>query len=89
MPQCSTTVQPEEEDKGSRFLYKLETVEEIQRKMEQNNDVSIRQIKDFLEAQTEMDMEKYLLAPKTLLRYSMLLDIVHPTCRRSVCFTKG
>ncbi|XP_075903610.1 tRNA (cytosine(38)-C(5))-methyltransferase [Nelusetta ayraudi] len=87
--QSSTTVNPEEEDKGPRFLYKLETVEEIQRKTDQNNDTSVRQIKHFLEPQTEINMEKHLLAPKTLLRYSMLLDIVHPTCRRSVCFTKG
>ncbi|KAM6953123.1 tRNA (cytosine(38)-C(5))-methyltransferase [Aplochiton taeniatus] len=37
----------------------------------------------------EEEMERYLLPPKTLLRYALLMDIVRPTCRRSVCFTKG
>ncbi|XP_037613561.1 tRNA (cytosine(38)-C(5))-methyltransferase isoform X1 [Sebastes umbrosus] len=70
-------------------LYKLETTTDAQRKMSQNNDLSVRQIQDFLEPQTEVNMEHHLLPPKTLLRYAMLLDIVRPTCRRSVCFTKG
>ncbi|KAJ8389046.1 hypothetical protein AAFF_G00124430 [Aldrovandia affinis] len=37
----------------------------------------------------EVEEREYLLPPKTLLRYALLLDIVRPTCRRSVCFTKG
>ncbi|XP_070784272.1 tRNA (cytosine(38)-C(5))-methyltransferase isoform X1 [Enoplosus armatus] len=78
------TCQPEEE-----VLYKLETTLDAQRKMNQNSDLSVRQIQDFLEPQMEVSMEHYLLPPKTLLRYALLLDIVRPTCRRSVCFTKG
>lgn len=83
------TCQPEEDLQGSHFLYKLETTLEVQKKMSQNNDLSVRQIQDFLEPQMEVDMEHYLLPPKTLLRYALILDIVRPTCRRSVCFTKG
>ncbi|XP_074261081.1 tRNA (cytosine(38)-C(5))-methyltransferase isoform X3 [Saimiri boliviensis] len=44
-------------------------------------------LKDFLE--DDIDMNQYLLPPKSLLRYALLLDIVQPTCRRSMCFTKG
>uniref|UniRef100_A0A8V0XJE2 tRNA (cytosine(38)-C(5))-methyltransferase n=1 Tax=Gallus gallus TaxID=9031 RepID=A0A8V0XJE2_CHICK len=33
--------------------------------------------------------QMYFLAPKSLVRYAFLLDIVKPTCRRSTCFTKG
>ncbi|XP_049421556.1 tRNA (cytosine(38)-C(5))-methyltransferase [Epinephelus fuscoguttatus] len=83
------TCQPEEDLQGGHFLYKLETTLEVQRKMSQNNDLSVRQIQDFLEPQMEVDMEQHLLPPKTLLRYALILDIVRPTCRRSVCFTKG
>lgn len=74
---------------GGHFLYKLETQMDAQRKENQNNDLSIRQIQDFLEPQMEVNMEHYLLPSKILLRYALLLDIVRPTCRRSVCFTKG
>ncbi|XP_071341640.1 tRNA (cytosine(38)-C(5))-methyltransferase isoform X2 [Trachinotus anak] len=88
-PTCPGTCQPEEEVQGGQVLYKLETATDAQRKMSQNNNLSIRQIQDFLEPQMEVNMEHYLLPPKTLLRYALLLDIVQPTCRRSVCFTKG
>ncbi|KAG5849948.1 hypothetical protein ANANG_G00077120 [Anguilla anguilla] len=53
---------------------------------------------DFLEEEEEEEegeggagrgMGRYLLPPKTLLRYALLMDIVRPSCRRSVCFTKG
>lgn len=73
-------------------MYKLETAQDAQRKMGQNSDESVRRIQEFLEVQGEgggEDMERYLLPPKTLLRYAMLMDIVRPSCRRSVCFTKG
>lgn len=60
-----------------------------QRKIDQNNDLSVSQIQNFLEPHMEVIMKNYLLSPKTLLRYALLLDIVRPTCRRSVCFTKG
>uniref|UniRef100_A0A8D2ZWL8 tRNA aspartic acid methyltransferase 1 n=1 Tax=Scophthalmus maximus TaxID=52904 RepID=A0A8D2ZWL8_SCOMX len=81
---------PEEDVQQGPVLYKLETATDAQRKMNQNNDLSVRQIQDFLEPQMEEEnSERYLLPPKTLLRYAVLLDIVQPTCRRSVCFTKG
>lgn len=87
-PLCPGTCQPEEEMQGVHILYKLETAMDAQRKTNQNNDPSIRQIQNFLEPHMEVNMENYLLPPKTLLRYALLLDIVRPTCRRSVCFTK-
>nr|XP_044991260.1 tRNA (cytosine(38)-C(5))-methyltransferase isoform X2 [Jaculus jaculus] len=69
------------------ILFKLETAEEIDRKNQQNSDLSVQMLKDFLE--DDIDMSQYFLPPKSLLRYALLLDIVHPTCRRSTCFTKG
>ncbi|XP_045390104.1 tRNA (cytosine(38)-C(5))-methyltransferase isoform X3 [Lemur catta] len=69
------------------ILFKLETAEEIQRKNQQDGDLSVQMLKDFLE--DDIDMNQYFLPPKSLLRYALLLDIVKPTCRRSVCFTKG
>ncbi|NXQ69410.1 TRDMT methyltransferase, partial [Quiscalus mexicanus] len=70
------------------FLFKLETVEEMERKHNQDNDSSIQMLQDFLEEENE-EMSQYFLPPKSLLRYALLLDIVKPTCRRSTCFTKG
>ncbi|NXL00383.1 TRDMT methyltransferase, partial [Mesembrinibis cayennensis] len=70
------------------FLFKLETVEEIERKHRQDNDSSTQMLKDFLEEENE-EMSQYFLPPKSLSRYAFLLDIVKPTCRRSTCFTKG
>ncbi|XP_063093948.1 tRNA (cytosine(38)-C(5))-methyltransferase isoform X4 [Cavia porcellus] len=77
-PQCSGK---------DTILFKLETAEEIDRKHQQNNDLTVQMLKDFLE--DEVDMNLYILPPKSLLRYALLLDIVKPTCRRSTCFTKG
>ncbi|NWZ00853.1 TRDMT methyltransferase, partial [Loxia curvirostra] len=70
------------------FLFKLETVEEMERKHSQDNDSSIQMLQDFLEKENK-EMSQYFLPPKSLLRYALLLDIVKPTCRRSTCFTKG
>ncbi|XP_025072595.1 tRNA (cytosine(38)-C(5))-methyltransferase isoform X2 [Alligator sinensis] len=70
------------------FLFKLETMEEMKRKQNQDNDFSMQVLKDFLEGDSEK-MSQYYLPPKSLLRYAFLLDIVKPTCRRSTCFTKG
>lgn len=70
------------------FLFKLETVKEMERKHDQDNDSSIQMLKDFLEEENE-EMSQYFLPLKSLLRYAFLLDIVKPTCRRSTCFTKG
>ncbi|XP_047722471.1 tRNA (cytosine(38)-C(5))-methyltransferase isoform X1 [Prionailurus viverrinus] len=69
------------------ILFKLETIEEIDRKHQQDSDLSVRMLKDFLEE--DIDTNQYFLPPKSLLRYALLLDIVKPTCRRSTCFTKG
>ncbi|XP_023281860.1 tRNA (cytosine(38)-C(5))-methyltransferase isoform X12 [Seriola lalandi dorsalis] len=88
-PTCPGSCQSEEEVREGQVLYKLETAADAQRKRSQNQDLSIRQIQDFLEPQREGDLEQHLLPPRTLLRYALLLDIVQPTCRRSVCFTKG
>uniref|UniRef100_A0A8C6N132 tRNA (cytosine(38)-C(5))-methyltransferase n=1 Tax=Mus spicilegus TaxID=10103 RepID=A0A8C6N132_MUSSI len=68
------------------ILFKLETVEERDRKHQQDSDLSVQMLKDFLE---DGDTDEYLLPPKLLLRYALLLDIVTPTSRRSMCFTKG
>ncbi|CAI9532958.1 unnamed protein product [Staurois parvus] len=73
---------------GGGFVYKLETAEDLQRKQSQDNDSSIQTLQDFLEENTE-EISQYLLPPKSLLRYALILDIVKPTCRRSICFTKG
>uniref|UniRef100_A0A674P0M7 tRNA (cytosine(38)-C(5))-methyltransferase n=1 Tax=Takifugu rubripes TaxID=31033 RepID=A0A674P0M7_TAKRU len=54
-----------------------------------NSDLSVQQIQAFLEPQEDVHEPQHLLPPKTLLRYAQLLDIVRPSCRRSVCFTKG
>ncbi|KAM9847950.1 tRNA (cytosine(38)-C(5))-methyltransferase [Aulostomus maculatus] len=83
------TSQQEDSMQGGSLLYKLETPSEAQRKMEQNSNLSVKQIQEFMEPKEDMNMENYLLPPKTLLRYALILDIVQPTCRRSVCFTKG
>ncbi|XP_060104404.1 tRNA (cytosine(38)-C(5))-methyltransferase isoform X2 [Heteronotia binoei] len=70
------------------FLFKLETTEELEKKKQKDNDVSVQMLKDFLEEDGE-GLSQYFLPPKSLLRYAFLLDIVTPTCRRSTCFTKG
>nr|XP_031540962.1 tRNA (cytosine(38)-C(5))-methyltransferase isoform X3 [Vicugna pacos]XP_031540963.1 tRNA (cytosine(38)-C(5))-methyltransferase isoform X3 [Vicugna pacos]XP_031540964.1 tRNA (cytosine(38)-C(5))-methyltransferase isoform X3 [Vicugna pacos] len=69
------------------ILFKLETAEEIDRKHQQDSDLSVQMLKEFLE--DDIDMNSYFLPPKSLLRYALLLDIVKPTSRRSMCFTKG
>ncbi|MGH0159306.1 UNVERIFIED_CONTAM: hypothetical protein FKN15_040677, partial [Acipenser sinensis] len=69
-------------------IFKLETAEDLERKQDQDSDVSVRMLQDFLEVDLQ-NLSQYLLPPKTLLRYAILMDIVQPTCRRSVCFTKG
>ncbi|XP_061127252.1 tRNA (cytosine(38)-C(5))-methyltransferase-like isoform X7 [Syngnathus typhle] len=78
-----------EEEMEDRVLYKLETTNDAQRKLNQNRNLSIRQIQDFLEPQENDDMDQYLVPSDVLLRYALILDIVKPICRRSICFTKG
>ncbi|KAM4718718.1 tRNA (cytosine(38)-C(5))-methyltransferase [Anableps anableps] len=86
---CPNTDQPSEDNSSAYVLYKHETPADAQRKTNQNKNESVQKIQDFLEAQMNVDMEHYLLKPKTLLRYGLILDIVQPQSRRSVCFTKG
>lgn len=69
------------------ILYKLETAEQLEKKTNQDNNSSVHTLQDFLEENVEIC--QYLLPPKSLLRYALILDIVRPTCRRSNCFTKG
>uniref|UniRef100_A0A3Q3W0A6 tRNA (cytosine(38)-C(5))-methyltransferase n=1 Tax=Mola mola TaxID=94237 RepID=A0A3Q3W0A6_MOLML len=88
-PTVSSPCQPEEEIQRHHVLYKLDTALDVQRKTNQNSDLSVRQIQDFLDPHTDTNMGQFLLPPKMLLRYALILDIVRPTCRRSVCFTKG
>ncbi|XP_029419818.1 tRNA (cytosine(38)-C(5))-methyltransferase isoform X2 [Nannospalax galili] len=83
---CCDSHSTQSSRKGA-VLFKLETAEEIDRKCKQDSDLSLRMLKDFLEADT--DLNQYFLPPKSLLRYALLLDIVKPTSRRSTCFTKG
>ncbi|XP_049633801.1 tRNA (cytosine(38)-C(5))-methyltransferase [Suncus etruscus] len=68
-------------------LFKLETIEEINRKRQQDSDLSVEMLEGFLE--DGLDPTHYFIPPESLLRYALLLDIVTPTCRRSTCFTKG
>ncbi|KAM4689827.1 tRNA (cytosine(38)-C(5))-methyltransferase [Discoglossus pictus] len=70
------------------ILFKLETVEELERKQCQNNDSSVQMLQEYLEENAE-GIDQYFLPPKSLLRYALILDIVKPTYRRSTCFTKG
>ncbi|KAM9331660.1 tRNA (cytosine(38)-C(5))-methyltransferase [Pholidichthys leucotaenia] len=88
-PTCPSISKTEDDIQRHQFLFKLEKAVDVQMKISQNSDLSVRQIQDFLEPLTEVKLEEYLLPPKTLLRYGLVLDIVQPTCRRSVCFTKG
>ncbi|XP_045390119.1 tRNA (cytosine(38)-C(5))-methyltransferase isoform X5 [Lemur catta] len=69
------------------ILFKLETAEEIQRKNQQDGDLSVQMLKDFLE--DDIDMNQYFLPPKSLLRYALLLDIVKPTCRSYGSYIEG
>ncbi|XP_055970613.1 tRNA (cytosine(38)-C(5))-methyltransferase isoform X2 [Sorex fumeus] len=84
MPDSESSTQPS--GKGP-FLFKLETAGELERKRQQDHDLSVQMLEGFLEE--DADMTPYFLPPESLLRYALLLDIVKPTCRRSTCFTKG
>lgn len=75
-------------EREKTIMFKLETEEDLERKRKQDSRESVRRLLDFLQEEEE-DMEPYLLPPKTLLRYALVMDIVQPSSRRSVCFTKG
>lgn len=85
---CSTVNADKRED--GTIIYKMETAQELERKRSQDSEQTVRRLRDFLEDEEQgTDMDSYLLPPKILLRYALLMDIVNPNCRRSVCFTKG
>ncbi|XP_019731648.1 tRNA (cytosine(38)-C(5))-methyltransferase [Hippocampus comes] len=93
-PSLSSALQPvscqtKEEEMKDHVFYKLETRTDAQRKMNQNQDMSVSQIEDFLEPQENIDLDQYLVPSEVLVRYALILDIVKPSCRRSICFTKG
>ncbi|XP_056594317.1 tRNA (cytosine(38)-C(5))-methyltransferase isoform X1 [Triplophysa dalaica] len=69
------------------IIFKLETAQEFERKRNQDSQETVRRLQEFL--REEDDMDQYLLPPKVLLRYALLMDMVQPSSRRSVCFTKG
>lgn len=88
-PSSQHACAPEYRTHTSPCSSQLKATLEAQKKKNQNHNLSVKQIQDFLEPQEDVNLEQYLLPPKILLRYAQLLDIVRPTCRRSVCFTKG
>lgn len=88
-PTSLPTCAPDYRTHPSPCSSQLKATLEAQKKKHQNLNLSVKQIQDFLEPQEDVNLEDYLLPPKVLLRYAQLLDIVRPTCRRSVCFTKG
>ncbi len=77
-----------EGEKSGAIIFKLETEQDLERKRIQDSQESVRRLQDFLQ-EDEEDMDQYLLSSKTLLRYALLMDVVQPSSRRSVCFTKG
>lgn len=77
-----------EREKSGTIIFKLETEQDLERKRIQDSQESVRRLQDFLQ-EDEEDMDQYLLSSKTLLRYALLMDVVQPSSRRSVCFTKG
>lgn len=77
-----------EREKSGTIIFKLETEQELERKRIQDSQETVRRLQDFLQ-EDEEDMDQYLLSSKPLLRYALLMDVVQPSSRRSVCFTKG
>ncbi|XP_016301464.1 tRNA (cytosine(38)-C(5))-methyltransferase [Sinocyclocheilus anshuiensis] len=88
VPHNNPTSSECEREKSGTIIFKLETEQELGRKRIQDSRETVRRLQDFLQEDKE-DMDQYLLPPKTLLRYALLMDVVQPSCRRSVCFTKG
>ncbi|KAI2648864.1 tRNA (cytosine(38)-C(5))-methyltransferase [Labeo rohita] len=87
-PHNHPTSSESEIEKTGTIIFKLETEQELERKRIQDSQETVRRLQDFLQ-EGEEDMDQYLLPPKTLLRYALLMDVVQPSSRRSVCFTKG
>ncbi|XP_077101254.1 tRNA (cytosine(38)-C(5))-methyltransferase [Siphateles boraxobius] len=87
VPHDHPTPSESEREKTGAIIFKLETEQELEKKRNQDKQETVQRLQDFL--QKEEDIDQYLLPPKTLLRYALLMDIVQPSSRRSVCFTKG
>ncbi|XP_058621006.1 tRNA (cytosine(38)-C(5))-methyltransferase isoform X2 [Onychostoma macrolepis] len=88
VPHNHPTTSECEREKNGTIVFKLETEQELERKRIQDSQETVRRLQDFLQ-EDEDDMDQYLLSSKTLLRYAILMDVVQPSSRRSVCFTKG
>ncbi|XP_026057260.1 tRNA (cytosine(38)-C(5))-methyltransferase-like isoform X2 [Carassius auratus] len=88
VPHNNPTSSECEREKSGTIIFKMETEQELERKRMQDSQETVRRLQDFLQ-EDEQDMDQYLLPPKTLLRYALLMDVVQPSFRRSVCFTKG
>ncbi len=88
VPHNHPTSSESEREKSGAIIFKLETEQDLERKTIQDSQESVRRLQDFLQ-EDEEDMDQYLLSSKTLLRYALLMDVVQPSSRRSVCFTKG
>ncbi|XDV47779.1 hypothetical protein PO909_017336 [Leuciscus waleckii] len=88
VPHDHPTPSESEREKTGTIIFKLETERELEKKRNQDKQETVQRLQDFLQKEEE-DMDRYLLPPKTLLRYALLMDIVQPSSRRSVCFTKG
>ncbi|XP_052452424.1 tRNA (cytosine(38)-C(5))-methyltransferase isoform X2 [Carassius gibelio] len=88
VPHSNPTSSECEREKSGTIIFKMETEQELERKRMQDSQETVRRLQDFLQ-EDEQDMDQYLLPPKTLLRYALLMDVVQPSFRRSVCFTKG
>ncbi|XP_067233377.1 tRNA (cytosine(38)-C(5))-methyltransferase isoform X1 [Chanodichthys erythropterus] len=88
VPHNHPTPSESEREKTGTIIFKLETVQELEKKRNQDKQETVQRLQDFLQKEEE-DMDQYLLPPKTLLRYALLMDVVQPSSRRSVCFTKG
>lgn len=88
VPHNHPTSSESEREKSGAIIFKLETEQDLERKRIQDSQESVRRLQDFLQ-EDEEDMDQYLLSSKTLLRYALLMDVVQPSSRRSVCFTKG
>ncbi|XP_048030724.1 tRNA (cytosine(38)-C(5))-methyltransferase [Megalobrama amblycephala] len=88
VPHNHPTPPESEREKTGTIIFKLETEQELEKKRNQDKQEAVQRLQDFLQKEEE-DMDQYLLPPKTLLRYALLMDVVQPSSRRSVCFTKG
>ncbi|XP_016327419.1 tRNA (cytosine-5-)-methyltransferase-like [Sinocyclocheilus anshuiensis] len=88
VPHSHLTSSECEREKTGTIIFKLETEQELERKRIQDSQETVQRLQDFLQ-EDEEGMDQYLLPPKTLLRYALLMDVVQPSSRRSVCFTKG